>query len=177
MQAVAMSARPRHEDFVITRRFRAPRDLVFRAWSEPAHLAPWWGPKGFAMQALTLDFRPGGVFHYGMRSGGEQMMWGRFVFRQIIAPERIEFVLSFSDAAGGITRAPFNPHWPLEILNIVTFDEDGKDTVLMLRGGPINASIEEEAAYAAFHASMQQGFGGTFDQLDAYLNELATSIS
>jgi uncharacterized protein YndB with AHSA1/START domain len=122
MNAIAMNDSP-HDDFVVTRRFSAPRDLVFRAWSEPGHLAHWWGPKGFAMQKLSLDFRPGGVFHYGMSSGNGQMMWGRFVFREIVRPERIVFVLSFSDEAGGVTRAPFNPHWPLEILNIAEFGE------------------------------------------------------
>lgn len=172
MNAIAMNDTTRHDDFVVTHRFRAPRELVFRAWSEPEHLAHWWGPKGFAMQKLNLDFRPGGLFHYGMSSGNGQMMWGRFVFREITRPQRIVFVLSFSDDAGGITRAPFNPHWPLEILNIVEFEEDATGTVLTLSGRPINASEEEVAAYAAFHASMQQGFGGTFDQLDAYLASL-----
>lgn len=168
---------PMQQDFVITRRFRAPRELVFRAWSEAEHLAQWWGPKGFAMKTLTLDCRPGGVFHYGMSSANGQTMWGRFVFREIVPPERLVFVISFSDENGGITRAPFNPHWPLEVLNTATFAEDGDGTVLTLRGAPLNASAEEVAAYAGFHASMRQGFGGTFDQLDAHLAALAATAA
>ncbi|HEU0018435.1 MAG TPA: SRPBCC domain-containing protein, partial [Methyloceanibacter sp.] len=54
--------------FVISRVFEAPRDLVWKAYSELDALKQWWGPKGFTWVTGTLDFRPGGIFHYGMRS-------------------------------------------------------------------------------------------------------------
>jgi uncharacterized protein YndB with AHSA1/START domain len=54
-------------------------------------------------------------------------MWGRFVYREIVAPERIVFINSFSDEEGNITRAPFSPTWPLEVLNTLTLSEhEGK---------------------------------------------------
>lgn len=157
------------DDFVITRTFHAPRELVFKAWSEPGRLAQWWGPKGFVMQATRVDFRPGGVFHYGMASPHGHPMWGRFVYREIVAPERIVFVVSFSDAAGGITRAPFSATWPLEVLNTLTLSEHDGWTTLTLKGGPINATEDERRTFVAGLESMRHGFTGTLDQLATYL--------
>src|SRR5580658_7655367 len=154
---------------VITRVFDAPRSLVWRAWTEPEGLARWWGPKGFTMLKATLDLRPGGLFHCGMRSPDGQEMWGKFVCREIAAPERMVFVNSFSDETGGTTRAPFAATWPLEVLNTLTLAESGGRTTLTLRGAPVNATDEERATFAAARKSMQQGFAGTFEQLDAYL--------
>lgn len=163
------------QEFSFSRTFDAPRDLVWRAWSDPQALAQWWGPKGCVIRVIALDFRPGGLFHYAMAFQGRDDMYGRFVYREIAAPQRIAFVNSFSDAEGGITRAPFpqlNNLWPLEVLNIVTFTEAGGKTTLSLRGGPVNATEEERATYAAHTASMQQGFAGSFDKLDDYLREV-----
>lgn len=156
-------------EFVITRVFEAPRELVWKAWSEPERLTQWWGPKGFNIQVHQLELRPGGLFHYSMQIPNGGTMWGWFVYREIVAPERLVFVNAFSDEEGGITRAPFSQTWPLEILNTVTFDEQDGKTTLTLRGGPINATEEERKTFQDGHASMQQGFGGTFDQLAAYL--------
>jgi hypothetical protein len=62
--------------------------------------------------------------------------------------------------------------WPLEVLNTITFSEHEGKTILTISGGPINASAEERKTYDDSHAGMQQGFKGTFDQLDEYLSEL-----
>jgi uncharacterized protein YndB with AHSA1/START domain len=98
-----------------------------------------------------------------------QTMWGRFVYREIEAPGRIVFVNSFSDAQGGLTRAPFADAWPEEILNTWTFTEKDGQTTLDLRGEPINANAVETAVFLAGFPSMRMGFGGTLDQLDAHL--------
>ena len=160
-------------EFVLTREFDAPRELVWKAWSEPERLAQWWGPKGFAMLVAKLDFRAGGSFHYCMEApGGGPMsgkMWGKFAYREIVAPERIVFVNSFSNAEGGLTRHPLSATWPLEVLNVLTFAEKDGRTTLTLRGGPINATAEERATFLGAFEGMQKGFGGTLDQLAAYL--------
>jgi uncharacterized protein YndB with AHSA1/START domain len=157
---------------VITRVFDAPRELVFKAWSEAGRLAQWWGPKGCNIEVISLEFRPGGVFHYcmSMPDGGE--MWGKFIYHEIVEPETIVFVSSFSDREGKITRAPFSPSWPLEVLNNLTLNEKDGKTTLTLSGGPINATQEETKTFASFVGSMQQGFGGTFDQLAEYLAKM-----
>jgi uncharacterized protein YndB with AHSA1/START domain len=156
-------------ELVITRTFDAPRDFVFKMWTEPEHLKHWWGPKGFAFGVSKLDLRPGGVFHYSMTSPDGNEMWGKFVYREIVAPERIVFINSFSDVEGNAVRAPFSPTWPLEVLNTLTLFENGGKTTITLRGGPVNATEEERKNYEAGIESMKQGFAGTFDQLADYL--------
>ncbi len=90
------------QDFVIARTFDAPRELVWKAWTEPEHLAQWWGPKGCTIRVVKLDLRPGGMFHYAMAVPARATTCGRrFVYREIAPPERIVYVNSFSDAEGG----------------------------------------------------------------------------
>jgi uncharacterized protein YndB with AHSA1/START domain len=160
-------------EFVISRLFDAPRVLVWKAHSELDALKEWWGPKGFKWKTGSLDFRPGGMFHYGLVSPNGQEMWGRFVYREIVAPEKIVSVVSFSDANGGITRHPMSPDWPAEMFNIATFTEKNGKTMLTLRSRPLNATEAERKVFADGFKSMEGGFGGTFDQLEAYLATIA----
>jgi uncharacterized protein YndB with AHSA1/START domain len=162
-------------EFVISRTLDAPRDLVWKAYTEAERLAQWWGPKGSTIRVIKLDVRPGGIFHYSMAYSAGKEMFGRFIYREITAPVRLVFVSSFSDEKGGITRAPFpqiGQTWPLEVLNETTFSEEGDKTTVSLRAVPINAIEEELATFAGMFDSMRQGFGGTFDQLDAYLAKI-----
>lgn len=154
---------------VITRVFDAPRELVFKAWTEPERLAQWWGPKGFSLEISKLDLRPGGMFLGSQRSPEGFVMWGKFVYQEITPPEKLVFIQSFSDEEGNTIRAPFSPVWPLEIINELTLTEHEGKTTLTLRGGPINATEEELKAFEGMKPMVQQGFVGTFDQLDAYL--------
>ena len=62
-------------EFSFTRVFDAPRDLVWKAFTESERLMQWWGPKGFTMLVAKLDLRPGGVFHYSMRSPDGRAMY------------------------------------------------------------------------------------------------------
>jgi uncharacterized protein YndB with AHSA1/START domain len=180
MNRMATAKKPNEaetEEFVISRTFDAPRALVWQAWTDPEALAQWWGPKGSTIRVVKHDMRPGGVFHYAMAFPGREM-WGRFAYREIVPPERLVFINSFSDPEGGITRPPYpqlGDHWPLEILNRLTLTEHDGKTTLTLRGAPINASEEGRKAYASMHGSMRQGFAGTFEQLDAYLAKARTS--
>ena len=64
-------------------------------------LAEWWGPKGCNIRVIKVDLRPGGVFHYAMAYQPGHEMWGRFVYRDVVAPERLVYVSSFSDEAQG----------------------------------------------------------------------------
>src|ERR1051326_3641549 len=97
------------EPFVITRAFDAPRELVWKAFTDPERMKHWWGPKGFTVIASKMDLRPGGIYHYGMKAPDGSAMWGKFVFREVAAPERMVFINSFSDEAGGISRHPMAP--------------------------------------------------------------------
>jgi uncharacterized protein YndB with AHSA1/START domain len=167
--AEARAGGPADREFVVTRVFDAPRDLVFRAGTEADRLAHWFGPKGFTMLSARLDLRPGGVFHYGMRSPDGKAMWGRWVFREVDPPGRLVFVASFSDEEGGVTRHPFAPEWPLEVLSTVTFAEHDGKTTLTMRGVPLNASAMGRKTFEGARDSMEKGWAGTLDQLTAYL--------
>jgi uncharacterized protein YndB with AHSA1/START domain len=156
----------------ITRTFDAPREIVFKAWTNPEHMKQWWGPKGFAWVKCTMDLRPGGIFHYCVRSPDGHEMWGIFKYREIVSPERLVLTNSFSDDKANVVRAPWSPSWPLEILNTITFIEHHSKTTLKMHGTPYNASEEELKAFAAGKGSMQQGFAGTLDALTAYLSSL-----
>jgi uncharacterized protein YndB with AHSA1/START domain len=156
---------PADREFFIVRGFDAPRDLVFKAWTEADRLVRWFGPKGFAMLTCKLDLRPGGVFHYSMRSPDGQDMWGKWVFREIITPERLTFVVSFSDENGGVTRNPFAPDSPLEHLGTVTFAELGGRTILTIRSAAIDATETQRKAFGALNEMRRKGWSGTLDQL------------
>ncbi len=155
--------------FVISRTFDAPRDRVWKAWTERERLMRWFSPKGFSMTSAKLDLRPGGMLHYCLRSPEGKEMWGKFVYRVIDAPERIVLVNSFSDEKGGITRHPFSATWPLEMLTTTTLVEHGGKTTVTIEWMPLNPREEERKTFDSAHEGMKQGWTGTFDQLADYL--------
>ena len=158
------------KDFVITRQFDAPRALVWQCFTEPARMKEWWGPKGCTIVASTMDLRVGGTYHGAMRDPQGNVMWAKFVYREIVPPKLLVWEHSFSDEAGGLTQHPLSPTWPLRLLTRVTLEEAaGGKTNLTLRWTPIEATEDEQTTFAAAHDSMQGGWTGTFDQLAAYL--------
>lgn len=170
MPAAAQLAPATDKDFVITRIVNAPRDLAWKAWTEVDRLKQWWGPKGASVFFATLELKPGGVFHYGMRMGEGMEIWGKFVFRTITPKSEIQFVSSFSDPQGNVTRAPFfDGKWPMTLLTTVTFTERYGKTEITVRWSPHEASDAERALFAAQFDSMNGGWSGTFEQLNDYL--------
>lgn len=161
-------------EFVIRRVFDAPLDLVWRVNTEKEHLMKWWGPKGLKMLDVKLDLRPGGIFHYGMETPDGHQMWGKFVYREVVPQKKLVFVVSFSDEKGGITRHPMSDTWPLEVLSTTTFEEKDGKTIMTVSGHPINATEAEINTYDGAHENMQQGFKGTYDQLDEYIQSVKT---
>ena len=67
---------PAERVLVLEREYDAPRSLVFKVWTDAAHLARWWGPKGFEVLSWKADARPGGRFRFGMRSPEGEEHWG-----------------------------------------------------------------------------------------------------
>ncbi|MFC4103374.1 SRPBCC family protein [Paenibacillus xanthanilyticus] len=157
------------QELVITRTFAAPRELVFRAFSEAEHLLRWWGPEGFDIQVASFAFRPGGVFHYSQQAPGGELMWCKLAYREISPFDRLVFVNSFSDAEGGLARAPFLASWPLEIANTITFEEENGQTSMTMRSAPVQPTAEEAAEFEASREMAREGFSATFERLAAYL--------
>jgi uncharacterized protein YndB with AHSA1/START domain len=156
-------------EFGITRDFDAPRELVWMAWTERDRLMQWFGPKGMPMTTAKMDFRVGGRFHFSLRMPDGNDMWGRFVFREIDPPNKLVWLHSFSDPAGGLSRHPLHEKWPMEMLTTVTFVEHQGRTTVTVRMSALDASPEERETFDSNHDSMRGGWGGTFDQLGAYL--------
>jgi len=158
------------EDFVISRTFDAPRDLVWKCFTDPERMKHWWGPKGFKVIASKMDLRPGGTYHYGLQAPNGQAMWGKFVYREIIPPERLVLITSFSDEKGGTTRHPGHASWPLEMRSTFTFEDvPGGKTKFTVQWAPHNATEAEVQTFDSNRNSMTQGWSGTFEQLEAYL--------
>lgn len=158
--------------FVLRRVVKAPRELVWQVWTQQEHLAKWFGPPGCTLAATSLDLRPGGVFLYCMRCPGVPDHWGKWVFREIEAPDRLVFVLSFADEKAASIRSPWEPQWPLEMLTVVTFEPHagiGKGTVVTVHKTPLGASPAEQRVFTDGHGSMNQGWTGTLDKLADYV--------
>ena len=137
---------------VIERIFDAPRDLVFKAWTDPNHMRHWWGPRGFDSTVLAMDFRIGGAYRIQMRSPENTDHWSQGIYREIVPPERLVMVGSWADERG-------NPTTP-ETTTTVTFEDRGGKTRLTL-----HAIFESVTARDAHRG----GWNSSFERLAAYL--------
>ena len=122
-----VNARPEPAEnrvLILTRMLEAPRELVFKAWTQPQHLVRWWGPAGFTLPVCTQDFRAGGAYRFCMRSpaGTDHWVWGEY--REIVAPERLVFTWEREDEAGLRCQ--------LSNLVTVTLAGQGRKTLLTL---------------------------------------------
>ncbi len=165
-RAARTASKPPADELVITRLFDAPRDLVWKAWTDPEHLKHWWGPKAFTAPVVKIDFRVGGKYLYCMRSPDGKDYWGTGIYREIVVPERIVATDSFADAQGNVVPAA---HYgmsgmPLEMLITVTFEEAGGKTKLTLRHAGIPGGPDRDGA--------SQGWSESFDKLAGHLATL-----
>jgi len=144
---------PRELD--LTRVLDAPRALVFKVWTEPQHLAKWWGPHGFTAPECTLDLRPGGRLRIRMTGHGfDNVMDGEFV--EIVEPERLVFKSFLRDGTG----TPY-----LETLTTVTFSEDAGKTTLRLLVRVVEAGSQAEGPLEG----MNEGWNQSLQRLAAYV--------
>lgn len=160
------------KELVITKELNAPKELVFKAFTEAEHLIHWWGPKGFSIKVAKLELKKDGVFLYSMKTPDGHEMWGKFIYLEIVAQEKIVFVNSFSDENGGIIRHPMSQTWPLQVINTLTLTEENGKTTLKIVGNVYNGTEEEIKTFGESTHLVEQGFNGTFGQLEAYLATL-----
>lgn len=160
--------------FVIERTFIAPRDLVFKVWTQPEHLSKWMAPKGFQSEYKKADLKPGGMYHYVMTGPDNGQMWGKVVYKELKFPSKLVYLQYFSDESGGVTRHPMSATWPLEMLTTILFEEldGGKKTKIILTWEPQGASKEELETFENAKSGMSQGWGETFELLEDYLAKL-----
>jgi uncharacterized protein YndB with AHSA1/START domain len=144
-------------EVTITHVFEAPRDLVWRAWTEADQLARWFMPHGFTIPVCEVDLREGGAFHMTVRGpdGSEHASGG--VFKEIVPPERLVFT---QQAFEGPDGAPL-----LEVLQTATFADRGDTTELTLRAVVLTTAPETAGALAG----MEEGWLQSLEKLDAIL--------
>jgi uncharacterized protein YndB with AHSA1/START domain len=143
-------------EFVITRQFDAPRELVFQAWTDPKHLAQWWGPRGFTNPVCKWDARPGQAIYVVMRApnGMDYPMGGEF--REILAPERLVFTSGALDKKGNLL---------FEFLHHVALVERNGKTKLTIRSRVIKTTAEANKYIGGFEAGMTQSLGRLAEHL------------
>jgi uncharacterized protein YndB with AHSA1/START domain len=141
-------------ELTITRIFNAPREIVFKAWTDPKELAKWWGPKTFTNPVCEVDLKPGGALRIVMRApdGAEYPMQG--IFREIVPPSRLVFTNIALDKDG---------HHIIEGLTTVTFADDGGKTKLTLQTRGV-AMVDYAAAYLQ---GMEAGWTQSLEKLEA----------
>ena len=139
----------------------APRELVFKAWTEPERLARWFGPRGWSLPVCTIDLRPGGVWHYCMRGPAGEESWGRAVYAEIVPPERLVYTDAFSDAQGSDNANMPHSHVSIELADL------GAKTRLINRTQ--FASVAD--LQKTLDMGVVEGMGQTFERLVAFLAE------
>ena len=143
---------PSDREIVITHVVEAPRELAFDAWTSPEHVPHWFGPRGSTVPVCEIDLRPGGAWHYLLRSPDGTDMAMRGVYREVSRPDRLVSTESFDD-------------YPGESLNTLVFtEEDGKTT--------ITCTVlyeSKEMRDAVIESGMQKGAAETFDRLAEYV--------
>jgi uncharacterized protein YndB with AHSA1/START domain len=152
----AAIAAPDDGEIVITRAFDAPRSLVFAAWTDPKHVAEWWGPHGFTNPVCELDVRPGGAMRIHMRGPDGTVYPMTGVYQEIDEPERLVFASAALDQAG-------NPLF--DVLTTVTFVEQAARTRLRIEPRVVQSTAEG----APYLQGMEAGWTQSLERLEAYL--------
>ncbi|MHB8845862.1 MAG: SRPBCC family protein [Nitrospirota bacterium] len=151
-------------ELVMKREFNAPREEVWKAWTDPEIMKRWWGPKGFTAPVIKIDLRVGGTYLGCMRSPEGKDTWSTGVYQEIVPLEKIVTTDSFADEKGNVvpaSRYGMAGDFPLELLITVTFEDVGRRTGMTLRHAGIPAGEMRKMTEA--------GWNESFDKLDEVL--------
>src|SRR5580704_8918155 len=151
------------------REFDAPRDLVFSAFSDPKHLAQWWGPNGFSTTTLSFDMRPGGVWRFVMHGPDGRDYQNRIIYEEIVPPERLVYrhgggddvepvqfrqTVIFEDL-GGRTRITWRGDFPTAAERDRVIKEYGADTGMVQTLARLSDYVAAMASDQNKESSMQ----------------------
>ncbi|HEY2156631.1 MAG TPA: SRPBCC domain-containing protein [Isosphaeraceae bacterium] len=143
-------------ELVATRVFDAPRELVFKLWTDPEHVAKWWGPRGFTITTASMDVRAGGVWRFRMHGPDGVDYPNRIKYTEVVEPERLAY-----EHGGDVDGEPVN----FEVT--ATFEDVGGKTKLTLR------SLFPSAEALAFVVEKHGAAEGMWQHVDR-LVEVAT---
>lgn len=151
----------------LTRTFDAPRDLVWKAWTDPKYVAQWWGPKDFTIPVYRMDFRVGGKFHYCMKTPDGQEFWGGGEYHEIVPLEKIVFSMYFADADGNKVQPEaigIEHKADADAFDSVVFEDAGEARTTVTYTG--NETMEDAAESGQLEAMNQ-----SFDKFSALLRK------
>src|SRR5438309_3966797 len=157
----SLSSRVGEQEFVVERQFSAPRTLMFQVFTQPEHLVRWWAPQPYTMPICTIDLRPGGIWHYSMRSPEGQDHRARSVYREIVPPEKLVYTSTFTDKHANPIEGI-----PEHLTTVIFMEENGKTHV--------SARVQFASAAAlsvAVDMGMLQRENLTRDALVGYVQE------
>ena len=147
-----------------TRVLDAPRALVFSVWTDPKHLAQWWGPNGFTTTTHAFDFRPGGVWRFVMHGPDGRDYQNRITFDKIVPLERIVYRHDGADDAE-----------PVQFATTVTFEDLGNGQTLLTWHGTFPSA--EERARVIREYGADKGLVETMARLDDYVVTMSSAKS
>lgn len=141
-------------EIVVTRLLDAPRELVFDAFTDPAHVGRWWGPDGFTTTTQSMDVRPGGVWKFVMHGPDGTDYGNRIVYEEVLRPERLVYRHEGEDGD------------PVRFRTTVSLVAEGRKTRLMLRAVFATAA---ERAHVADQYGAVEGAHQTVARLAGYV--------
>jgi uncharacterized protein YndB with AHSA1/START domain len=150
-----MSADTSDREIVITRLVDAPRELIWKAWTDPQHVGNWWGPNGFTNTIHSMDVRPGGAWRYDMHGPDGRTYPNKVVYIEVVKPERLVYNHG-SDEAND----------PSTFHVTVTFTAQGAKTLIRMHSVFPTAAARE---FVVREFKAIEGGNQTLDRLEKYL--------
>ncbi len=162
-------------EYVLDREFKAPRKLVWKAWTDPELLSRWYGP-GVETIIHKFDLKPEGLWLGEMRWSGNSH-FSKVVFKEVNPHDKLTWHHSSSDAEWNIIANPMMKDWPRTLLTIVTFTEKEGQTNVQLKWIPLDATDTEIACFAGAVNNMGKGWESGYAIMDEILAELLAEKS
>ena len=152
---------PSDTELLITRTFDAPRELVWKAYTQAEHLKHWWGPKGWTLPVCEMDFREGGSWFYCMEGPDGMRSCGKTIFKEIDAPNRYVAEDTFVDNDGNPMEG-----MPVALMTTEFHEENGMTTVKSITRYPTKEQRDQ-----VVEMGVEEGINQTLDRLEDYLKQ------
>lgn len=156
--------------YKLERIFDAPREMVWKTWTDPDLLNRWYGP-GIETTIHQFDLAPGGAWLNEMSWGGNSD-FSKMVFQEIVQPEKLVWHHSSTDSQWNIISNPMMSNWPKVLLTTVLFEPQGNKTTVTLTQEPLGATDAELACFAETMSGMDNGWGSGYKIIDEILAQL-----
>ncbi len=150
---------PSDVEIAVTRTFAAPRDLLWKMWTQAEHLTHWWGPTGWTLPVCEVDFRPGGTWFYCMEGPDGMRSCGKSYYSDIDKPNSFVMRDTFVDEDGNELEG-----FPVATATVEFIEEGGKTTVMSTSRYATKADRDK-----VIEMGVEAGIGQTLDRLEAYL--------